>query len=175
MKTRIEFMMPNLETSIQVRSALLAGLVENKYIHFLANQETNLADLNKANAAEGSNFLHEGEKGILYGMGFGLLAGLYVLFVPSWLTSSPTWYSQSPWYIVLMVTISLGAILTAIGAALLGVNIFNTDLSKYKNRIAKGEILMIVSTDLYTIAKIRKIVKESLKMQTLIKPEKGLS
>lgn len=108
-------------------------------------------------------------------MGFGLLAGLYVLFVPSWLTSSPTLYSQSPWYILLMVTISLGAILTAIGAAFLGVNIFNTDFSKYKNRIAKGEILMIVSTDLYTIAKIRKIVKESLKMQTLIKPEKGLS
>jgi hypothetical protein len=163
MKTRIEFMMPNLEASIQVRGALLAELVEIKDIHFLANEETDLADLNVANAVEGSNLLHEGEKGLLYGMGFGLLAGLYVLFFPSWLTTSPTWYSQSPWYVVLMVTISLGAIFTAIGAAFLGVNIFNTDLKQYKNRIGKGEILMIVSADLYRVPKIRRIVKDNLK------------
>jgi hypothetical protein len=163
MKTRIEFMMPNLETAIQVRSALLAGLVENKDIHFLANEDTNLADLNKANAVEGSNLLHEGEKGLLYGMGLGLLAGLYVLFAPSWLTSSPTWYSQSPWYVVLLITVSLGAIVTAIGAAFLGVNIFNTDLKKYKSRIGKGEILMIVSANLYMVPKVRRIVKENLK------------
>jgi hypothetical protein len=62
-----------------------------------------------------------------------------------------------------MVTISLGAIFTAIGAAFLGVNIFNTDLKQYKNRIGKGEILMIVSADLYRVPKIRRIVKDNLK------------
>jgi hypothetical protein len=36
MKTRIEFMMPNLEASIQVRGALLVELVEIKDIHFLS-------------------------------------------------------------------------------------------------------------------------------------------
>lgn len=71
MKTRIEFMMPNLETSIQVRSALLAGLVENKDIHFLANQETNLADLNKANAARVVTFFMRVKKE--YCMAWGLV------------------------------------------------------------------------------------------------------
>lgn len=159
MKIRMKFMMPDLGTSLKVRNALLLGLVENKHIHFFAKEGINLANLNHATSLESSNLMHEGEKGILYGMGFGLIAGLYVLFFPSWVKISPTWYTQSPWYIVLIVTIFSAAVMTAIGAALLGTNILNSDMNKYKDRIAKGEILMIVSVNLYTAHKVRNIVK----------------
>lgn len=90
MKTKINFMLPDLATAVKVRDALLLGLVENKYIHFLAKQATKLDDLNQTSAMEGSNLMHEGEKGILYGMGFGFLAGLSVLYFPDWITASPS-------------------------------------------------------------------------------------
>ena len=160
MQTKIKFMMPDLAASLKVRNALLLGLVENKHIHFLAKNGANLADLNDANSIESSNLMHEGERGALYGMGFGLIAGLYVLFFPNWLTDSPSWYSQSPWYMVLMVTIFSGAVITSIGAALVGSNILNSDFIKYKSRIAKGEILMTVSVNVYTEHKVRSIVNQ---------------
>ena len=169
MKTKINFMLPDLATAVKVRDALLLGLVENKYIHFLAKQGTKLDDLNQTSAIEGSNLMHEGEKGILYGMGFGFLAGLSVLYFPDWITVSPSWYTQSYWYVVLIVTTLFGAIATAVGAALLGCNVFNSDIDQYKARIEKGEILMIVTVRLYEAHKVRNIVNKKLEALARLK------
>jgi hypothetical protein len=52
-----------------------------------------------------------------------------------------------------------GAFSVAIGAALLGVNLFNSDLKRYKSRIDNGEILMIVTVPFYEVNKVRKTMK----------------
>ncbi|MDP3332742.1 MAG: hypothetical protein Q8S55_12290 [Methylococcaceae bacterium] len=158
MKIKLEFMLPNMETAYQARKEVLAASVDDKYIHFLAKPGTDLGSLQLATAFEGTNLMHEGERGVLYGAGFGLLAGLYVLKFPPWLTVSPAWYASSPWYVILAITIFVGAISVAIGAALLGVNIFNTDLNVHKYRINNGEILMIVTVPFYRVKKIRKVM-----------------
>jgi hypothetical protein len=59
----------------------------------------------------------------------------------------------------LAITIFAGAFSVAFGAALLGVNIFNSDLKRYKSRIDKGELLMIVTVPFYEVNKIRKAMK----------------
>lgn len=158
MRIKLKFMLPNLETAILARKEVLAASVDDKHIHFLANTKVNLSDLHVANAFESTNSIHEAERGILYGAGFGFLAGLYVLKFPLWLTDSSTWYTNSPWYVILAVTTVFGSVMVAIGAALLGVNLFNTDLKQYKSRIEKGEILMIVAVPIYRVKKIRSLM-----------------
>jgi hypothetical protein len=156
-------MLPSIEAADYVRSSLLVASIQDDFIHFLAKNNTLKAPLKLATAFEATNLMHEGEKGLLYGLGLGLLAGLCALMIPLWITTSPAWYTNSPWYLVLLTTSILGAVTTSFGAACLGGSMFNTDLSRYKTRIANGEILMIVAVPLGQASKIRQIVRLSLK------------
>jgi hypothetical protein len=158
MRIKLKFMLPNIETAYLARKEVLAASIDDKYIHFLANTKVDLSDLNVASAFESTNSIHEAERGILHGAAFGFFAGLYVLKFPIWMTDSSIWYTNSPWYVILAVTTVFGSVMVAIGAALLGVNLFNTDLKQYKNRIEKGEILMIVAVPIYSVKKIRSLM-----------------
>lgn len=159
MKLKLEFLLPDIKSANKACEKMLIARVEEKNIHFLARPNINLGALQAATALEKTNMVHEGERGMLIGAGLGLLAGLYVLNFPPWITKSPLWYTDSHWYIVLPVTVLAGAFSVAFGAALLGVNLFNSDLKGYKTRIDKGEILMIVRVPFYKVNKIRKIMK----------------
>ncbi len=159
MKLKLEFLLPDIKTANQACDSLLLARVPENRIHFLAKSGIDLGKLQSATALERTNIIHEGEHGLLMGAGLGLLAGLYVLKFPPWLTYSPLWYTNTRWYIVLAITIFAGAFVVAVGAALLGVNLFNSDLKKYKSRIDKGEVLMIVTAPFNKVTKIRNIMK----------------
>ncbi len=161
MKIKLEFMLPDVKAADKAGDEMLLARIEDKHIHFLAKPGTDLGDLQQATAIEKTNIIHEGERGLLIGAVLGLIGGLYVLAVPRWLTYSPLWFTHSPWYVVLGITIVFGAIAVAVGAAMLGVNIFNTDLAKYKKRIQEGGVLMIVAVPLFRAQEIRKIMKKS--------------
>ena len=60
---------------------------------------------------------------------------------------------------MLGITVLIGAISVVISSALLSVNLFNSDLKRYKSRIDEGEILMIVTVPFYEANKIRKIMR----------------
>jgi hypothetical protein len=161
MKIKLEFMLPDVDAAELAGDQMLLARVEDKYIHFLAKPGTDLGDLQHATAIEKTNIIHEGERGLLIGAGLGFLAGIYVLTVPAWLTYSPLWFTNSPWYIVLATTTIFGAIFVAIGAAMLGVNLFNSDLAKHKTVIQQGGVLMIVAVPFYRAQEIRKVMVKS--------------
>ncbi len=165
MKIKLEFMLPDLESAELAGDQMLLARVNDKYIHFLAKPDVDLGDLQPATALEKSNVIHEGERGLLIGAGLGFLAGVYVLTVPKWVTYSPVWFTDSPWYVIIFATTIFGAISVAIGAAMLGVNLFNTDLAKYRTALQKGGVLMIVAVPFYRVSEIRKIMIRS-KLQT---------
>jgi len=158
MKLKLEFLLPNMNAANKACDILLLARVNEKDIHFLAKLGTDMGKLKTASALEKTNIIHEGQRGVLIGAGVGLLVGLFVLIFPSWITYSPLWYTNSHWYVVLAVTMLAGAISVAVGAALLGVNVFNADLKHYKNRIDKGEVLMMVTVPFYSARKIRKLI-----------------
>lgn len=161
MKMKLEFMLPNLKAADLAGDKMLLARIEDRYIHFLAESGTDLGDLQPASAIEKTNIIHEGERGVLIGAALGLIGGLYVLTVPTWLTYSPLWFTNSHWYTILAITTVIGAFSVAVGAALLGVNIFNSDLAQYKKHIQEGGVLMIVTVPIFRAAEIRKIMNSS--------------
>jgi hypothetical protein len=164
-------MLPDLDTCKEVRDALLIESIPEEAIQFIAKSGTTLEGLNTASNIDSTNMLHEGEKGIAYGMVFGLISGLYVITFPLWITVSPAWYSDAPWFVILGTLILIGGLMMAIGAALLGMNIFNSDLKQYKSKIEKGEILMILSVPIRHAHKMRLTIQSSLlnsKAKTLL-------
>lgn len=162
MHIKLKYMLPDLATCKKVRNGLLLASIQEESIQFLAKSGTPLDGLNIASNFDSTNMIHEGEKGIIYGVVFGLISGVYVLTFPLWVTVSPAWYNDAPWFVIMGTLVFFGAISMAFAASLLGVNIFNTDLNKYKSDIEQGEILMMVSVPLCVAHKMRQIIKSSL-------------
>ena len=162
MQIKLKYMLPNVATCKKVRTALLNASIPEESIRFIAKPEKSLGGLNAASNLDSTNMIHEGEKGIVYGIILGLVSGIYVLTFPIWITASPAWYDDAPWYMVMGILIFLSAIIMAFGATLLGMNIFNTDLNRYKSEIDQGNILMIISVPLSQAHKMRKVIKSSL-------------
>ncbi|MBX9676661.1 MAG: hypothetical protein K2V71_08685 [Methylotenera sp.] len=160
MNLKLNFLLPDMKVANQASQAMLLARVEDKNVCFLARPGTNLGLLQSATALEATNTFNEGLKGILMGAGLGLLGGLYVLYFPAWFTDSPLWFTNASDFAILTVTTFIGAVAAAIGAALLGVNILNTDLTKYETRINDGAVLMIVSVPYRRANEIRKIVSK---------------
>jgi hypothetical protein len=162
MPIKLKYILPDLDTCKKVRSALMKESIQDDGIQFLAKTGTKLDGLNVTSIIDSSNMVHEGGKGVMYGMLFGLISGIYVLTFPLWMTVSPAWYTNAPWFVVLGTLIIIGGICMAFGSALLGVNIFNTDLKKHKQKIEEGQILMILTVPLFKAHKMRQIIKSSL-------------
>lgn len=160
MNLKLNFLLPDIKVANQASQAMLLARVEDKSVCFLAKPGTDLGVLHHASALEATNTFNEGLKGILMGAGLGLLGGLYVLYFPAWFTDSPLWFTNASPFAILSVTTLIGAIAAAIGAALLGVNILNTDLNKYQARIEDGAVLMIVSVPFKRANEIRQIIKK---------------
>jgi len=76
----------------------------------------------------------------------------------------PTWYANANWYTILAITTVSGAVCWTILMAIVGGNIFNSDLSAYKARIDKGEVMMFVTVPFYKEKKVRKIVADLKKV-----------
>ena len=156
---KLKFLLPNIQDARKANDAMLHARVEAKDVSFLAKPGTDLGGLPEANAMEATNTLNEGLKGVLMGAGIGLLGGLYVLYFPKWFTDSPTWFTNASPFAILIITALMGAVAAAFGAALLGVNVLNSDLRQFKRRMDHGAVLMIVSTPFNRVKEIRNIVK----------------
>ena len=151
MKMKLESMLKNVNAAHVARKHLLLANVHDSHIHFLAKPGTQLGELSPASVLEGTNTIHEAERGVLLGALLGLAAGLMALAIPPW-------YTHSSWIVIIAITTVIGAISGAIGMAFLGGNLTNSDYDDVKNRIDEGEVLMIVSVPFYRIKEIRGIL-----------------
>ncbi len=160
MNLKLKFLLPSIKAAHEASDAMLLARIEDKNVCFLAKPGVDLGKLQHASVIDATNAVHEGFRGILLGAGIGLLGGLYVLYFPQWLTDSPAWFTNASPLTILASTSLMGAAAASFGAALLGVNLFNTDLNQFKKRIDEGAVLMIVSVPFNRANEIRQIVKK---------------
>ena len=157
MKPKLKFLLPDIKTANQVAKSLLLARVDNKSISFLAKPGTDLGKLQAVSTIESTNMVNDGERGIMFGAAVGFLVGLYMHYFQPWIEASMGVH----WMTIVGITTIFGAVASAIGAAVFGVNLFNTDLNKYKDKIDGGAILMIVAAPFQRSNEIRKIVSKS--------------
>ena len=156
MRQHLKFLLPDIKTANQASEALLLARIDNKNISFLAKPGTDLGKLQAASTLESTNVVNEGERGILIGASIGLIAGLITHFYFPIIPQS----LHINWMVLVGALMVFGAALSAVGAAVFGVNFFNDDLENYKKRIDQGAILMIVSAPFQRSNEINKIVSK---------------
>lgn len=107
---------------------LKQSVIHNQQVPFLFTSKINPQQSNKELA--GTHLVNEAMHGIGYGACFGVLLGVYVLFCPLWVTVSPAWYTNAPWYVIVSITTLSSILLLGCGAAVLGSHVLNSKTPK---------------------------------------------
>lgn len=154
MNTTLAFLYKDVRAARAASKMLLLKSFEARHLRFVARVGTNLGMLKPANVFQSTDSLREARKGIFIGAGLGLLAGLLAL-------AFPPWYADSHWTVILIITSGIGALTGMSGMALLGVNLINTDLAIYHERISRGSVLMLVTVAEARVAEISRILRRS--------------
>ncbi|MFZ2541648.1 MAG: hypothetical protein WAW75_07730 [Gallionella sp.] len=157
MKRKLFFMLPNMETAHSMMDQMLLARIEERNIRFLAKPEMPLEGLPEANVMEKTDSLHGIGVGAAIGGVSGALGGLLVVAMPA-LFSVPSGSGQQ---LQAMAILAIGLAGAAFGAWWTGFAasmVSNSSLAPYKDQIARGEVLMIVTVPYHRISDIRALV-----------------
>lgn len=149
---RLYFLIPDVGDAKKVVDELLLARVEEKHIHVIAKEGTPMEDLPEAGLMEEGDFYPALEKGVAIGGVTGALAGLVAVTFP-------------PADIVLGGGAILATALVSAGlggwlSTMIGVDVPNTRIEKFKKAIEEGELLMMVDVPKKRVDEIEGLVKK---------------
>jgi len=147
---RLYFTLPDLNTTHTVVNELLLQRVEERHIHVVAKDGTPLGDLPEANLLQKSDFIPAMERGLAMGGITGILAGIAAVTLP-------------PAGLVLGGGAILGSGLVGAGlgswiAGMIGMDVSNSQITKFESAIQDGEILMMVDVPKNRVEEIEALV-----------------
>jgi uncharacterized membrane protein len=148
---RIYFLVPDIKTANTVTDELLLARIEERHIHVIAREGTELGDLPKASLLQTSDVVPAVERGLAVGGMTGILAGVAAVSFP-------------PAGVVLgggaiLATALAGSGIGAWMASMIGVDVTNTQIRQFEDDIEKGEILFLVDVPKEQVEKIEAMVK----------------
>ena len=131
---RLYFLLPNLTVTHKVVDELLLARVEEKHIHLIAKEGTQLGGLPEATLLQKSDFLPAMERGIALGGATGVVAGLVAIAMPGVVIAGGALLAMG------LAGAGMGAWL----GGMIGMDVANTHVKKFESSIQAGEILMLV-------------------------------
>ena len=147
---RLYFLLPDLTVTNQVVDELLLKRIDDHHIHVVAKEGTPLGDLPEANLLQKSDFIPALERGLAVGGVTGVLAGVAaVTFPPAGLVLGGG---------AILGTGLAGAGIGAWVSGMIGVDVPNTQIERFKQAIENGEILVMVDVAKESVDDIEKLV-----------------
>lgn len=149
---RLYFMVPDIDTANTVVDELLLKRVDDHHIHVVAKEGTPMGDLPEANLLQKSDFIPAMERGLAVGGITGVLAGIAAVTFP-------------PAGLVLGGGAILGASLAGAGfgawiSGMIGMDVPNSQIEKFKAAIENGEVLMMVDIPKTRVEEIEALIQQ---------------
>ena len=149
---RIYFLVPDLKTANKVTDELLLTRIEERHIHVIAREGTELGDLPKASLLQTSDVIPAVERGLAVGGVTGILAGVAaVTFPPAGLVLGGG---------AVLATALVGSGMGAWMSSMIGVDVRNSRISQFEEAIEQGEILFLVDVPKARVEEIEEMVKK---------------
>ncbi len=136
MRRRIYWLMPDLASARRTMDDLLLARVENRYIHFLAREDTDLSGLHEANLLQASDLVRSAQMGLVIGAAMGAAAGA---LVATWSLAGDL---SKPGTVAALA--ALGALFGAWAASMIGASTPSKRLRRFEPALQRGEILLMV-------------------------------
>jgi hypothetical protein len=145
-------MVPDIDTANTVVDELLLKRVDDHHIHVVAKEGTPMGDLPEANLLQKSDFIPAMERGLAVGGITGVLAGIAAVTFP-------------PAGLVLGGGAILGASLAGAGfgawiSGMIGMDVPNSQIEKFKAAIENGEVLMMVDIPKTRVEEIEALIQQ---------------
>jgi hypothetical protein len=148
---RIYFLIPDLETANKVTDELLLARIDERHIHVIAREGTQLGDLPKASLLQTSDVIPAVERGLAVGGVTGILAGVAaVSFPPAGLVLGGG---------AILATAIAGSGIGAWLSSMIGVDVVNSQIKQFEGAVENGEILFLVDVPKERVHQIETMVK----------------
>ncbi|MBT8429231.1 MAG: DUF1269 domain-containing protein [Gammaproteobacteria bacterium] len=148
---RIYFLIPDLETAKKVTDELLLARIDERHIHVIAREGTQLGDLPKASLLQTSDVIPAVERGLAVGGVTGILAGVAaVSFPPAGLVLGGG---------AILATAIAGSGIGAWLSSMIGVDVVNSQIKQFEGAVENGEILFLVDVPKERVHQIETMVK----------------
>lgn len=152
MRERLYFLLPDVKRAQSTMRHLLLARIEERHVHVLAKDGVDTKDLPPATLGQKSDFYHAMALGIIVGGITGILGGLTVyLFPPNGINVTLS---------VVGLFAMLGSIFGVWTSGLIGTDVPNTQLSRFRKSLAQGKILMMVDVPRDRVKEIKAIMKK---------------
>ncbi len=152
MKSRLYFLLPNVESARQLANDLLLARVEDRRMHFLAKRGTDLGDLHEASVAQKTDLVHGAERGLVLGGTLGALLGLGVVLFP------PLRYEFQ--FVTVLVAAIFGALFGTWVSSMIGAQMGNSQLKAFERDIEQGRVLLILDLPMTRAREITELVND---------------
>ncbi|MDH5436897.1 MAG: DUF1269 domain-containing protein [Gammaproteobacteria bacterium] len=151
MRRRLYFLLPDTDSAKVVHNDLLLAKIEERYMHVIAREGTNLEDLPEADVRQKSDLIHGFQLGLVLGGLTGMILSIIAVMTEMIVPGIEVWS---------VVSLSLGgAFIGAFAATMIAVNVSSTRLSQFKSDIDAGRILFMVDVPYSQLEEVIKIAK----------------
>ena len=147
---RLYFLLPDLEVTHKVIDELLLTHVEERHLHVIAAEGVALGDLPEATLLQKSDFIPAMERGMALGGATGLLGGLVAIAMPGFVIAGGALLAMG------LVGAGMGVWL----GGMIGVDVENSQVKKFKSAIEEGKILVLVDIAKDRVDEIEALVKK---------------
>ena len=147
---RLYFLLPDLEITHNVIDELLLTHVAERHLHVIAAENVALGDLPEATLLQKSDFIPAMERGMALGGATGLLGGLVALAMPGFVIAGGALLAMG------LVGAGMGVWL----GGMIGVDVDNSQVKKFKSAIDEGKILVLVDIVKDRVDEIETLVKK---------------
>ena len=152
MRERLYFLLPDVKQAQSTMRHLLLARIEERHVHVLAKDGVDIKDLPPATLGQTSDFYHAMALGIIVGGFTGIAGGLTVYLFP------PDGFNITLSVVALFAM--LGSIFGVWTSGLIGTDVPNTQLAKFRRPISQGKVLMMVDVPRDKVGEIKAIMKK---------------
>ena len=150
MRLRMYVTLPDVASAKRLANDLLLARVEDRHMHFLARRGTDLGELHEASYLQKTDTVHGAMTGLVIGGVVGVLVGLLLVYFP------PGGISVQ--LVAILMAAVVGAALGVWIAAMLGLQVPNTQLKGFEQEIQDGKILLMLDVPAGRYDEIRTVI-----------------
>ncbi len=137
MRRRLYWMLPDVASARRMVDDMLLARVEERHLHFVAREGTDMTGLHPANVLQTSDLIRAAELGLVVGTITGAVAGaLAAFFFPI--------VGDDPQPGLIGVFAIAGGLFGAWSASLVGSSVPSRRLARFQPLIERGQILLMV-------------------------------
>lgn len=150
MRIRMYVTLPDLPSARQLANDLLLARIEDKHMHFLARRGTDLGELHEASYLQKTDAVHGAFLGMVIGGVVGICVGLLLVYFPPG--------GLSIQLVAVLIAAIIGAFLGTWVAAMVGLQVPNSQLKDFQGDIQEGKILLMLDIPASRYEEVRSVI-----------------